>query len=281
MLKSKCGPAAQPLKSERVIDVSAQDVKTKSETQNQPQRLEQGRKLWEVRPVSVELDVNRYAEGSALIRAGHTHVLCTASIENSVPSWMTGKGVGWISAEYSMLPRATHTRSQRDRQKVSGRTQEIQRLIGRALRNCIDLKKLGERTLLIDCDVLQADGGTRTASITGGCVALAGALGRLMAQGKVSKEVWLDSVFALSVGISKGQVLVDLDYSEDSSCEVDMNFVMNGSGKFVEIQGTGEKASFSQAQLLEMIQAAQVGLEQVKAIQKAALDSVFVKNINK
>jgi ribonuclease PH len=234
-------------------------------------RLDQGRSLLDIRPVTIDLGVNRYAEGSALIRAGNTHVLCTASIENSVPAWLVGKGSGWISAEYAMLPRATHTRSPRDRQKISGRTQEIQRLIGRALRNCIDLKKLGERTLLIDCDVLQADGGTRTASITGGCVALAGALGRLIAQGKVPREVWVDSVFALSVGVYQNQVLVDLDYEEDSSCEVDMNFVMNGSGKFVEIQGTGEKSSFSEPQLLEMIRAAQSGLSQVQTVQKAIL----------
>ncbi|MEO5971110.1 MAG: ribonuclease PH, partial [Bdellovibrionia bacterium] len=175
-------------------------------------RTPKGRTAHDIRNLTIEVGVNRYAEGSALICAGHTHVLCTATIENSVPSWMVGKGTGWITAEYSMLPRSTHTRSKRDREKVSGRTQEIQRLIGRALRACIDLSKLGERSIMIDCDVLQADGGTRTASVTGGCVALRIALDKLIKAGKISQDVWVDSVAALSVGMKGDQILVDLDY---------------------------------------------------------------------
>jgi ribonuclease PH len=239
-------------------------------------RTPKGRTAFEIRNLSIDVGVNRYAEGSALIRAGNTHVLCTASIENSVPPWMVGKGTGWISAEYSMLPRATHTRSKRDREKVSGRTQEIQRLIGRALRACIDLSKLGERSIMIDCDVLQADGGTRTASITGGCVALGIALGKLIKSGKISKDVWIDSVAALSVGAKGDQILVDLDYDEDSSCDVDMNFIMTGKGNFVEVQGTGEKRAFSQAELIQMTEAAKNGIEQLKSVQSKVLDQAFL-----
>jgi ribonuclease PH len=230
-------------------------------------RIPKGRTALEIRNLTIEVGVNRYAEGSALIRAGNTHVLCTASIENSVPSWMVGKGTGWITAEYSMLPRSTHTRSKRDREKVSGRTQEIQRLIGRALRACIDLSQLGERSIMIDCDVLQADGGTRTASVTGGCVALRLALEKLISAGNISKDVWVDSVSALSVGMKGDQVLVDLDYAEDSTCDVDMNFIMTGKGNFVEVQGTGEKRAFSQSELVQMTEAAKNGIEQVKLVQ--------------
>lgn len=234
-------------------------------------RIPKGRTALEIRNLTIEVGVNRYAEGSALIRAGHTHVLCTASIENSVPAWMVGKGTGWITAEYSMLPRSTHTRSKRDREKVSGRTQEIQRLIGRALRATIDLSKLGERSIMIDCDVLQADGGTRTASVTGGCVALGIALGKLIKAGKISKDVWVDTVSAISVGMKSEQVLVDLDYEEDSSCDVDMNFIMTGKGDFVEVQGTGEKRAFSQSELVQMTEAAKNGIAQLRAIQLKAL----------
>jgi ribonuclease PH len=231
------------------------------------QRQPIGRKPHEVRPLTLEPHVNRYAEGSVLIRAGNTHVLCTASIEENVPSWLSGKGKGWITAEYSMLPRATHTRTKRDREKVSGRTQEIQRLIGRALRSMVDLKKLGERSIVIDCDVVQADGGTRTAAITGACVALSIALGKLVKEGKINATAWIDTIAAVSVGLKDGQVLVDLDYNEDSTCDVDMNFVITGQGNFVEVQGTGEQKTFSKTELNAMMEAASLALVQIRDIQ--------------
>jgi len=233
-------------------------------------REPQGRGSLEIRPVTIETSVNRYAEGSALIRAGNTHVLCTASIEESVPGWLVGKGQGWITAEYSMLPRATHTRSKRDREKVSGRTQEIQRLIGRALRSIVDLKALGERSIIVDCDVLQADGGTRTASITGGCVAL------LLALQKAGVKAWTGTVAAISVGLKEGSVLADLDYNEDSSCDVDMNFVVTSAGLFVEVQGTAEKKPFSKAQLDSMTDGALNGIAQLKALQHSTLQRAGV-----
>lgn len=220
--------------------------------------------------------MTRYAEGSALIKAGHTHVLCTASVEESVPKWLERKGQGWITAEYSMLPRATHTRSKRDREKVSGRTQEIQRLIGRALRSMVDLKALGERSVMIDCDVLQADGGTRTASITGACVALAVALQDLQKTDRLPGRAWVDTVAAVSVGMKGGQVLVDLDYEEDSSCDVDMNFVVTGRGGFVELQGTAERQTFNGQDLSAMTSGALEALAQIQAAQKAALSKLGV-----
>lgn len=227
------------------------------------------------RPIHIETAVNRYAEGSALIKMGHTHVLCTASIEESVPNWMAGKGTGWITAEYSMLPRSTHTRSKRDREKISGRTHEIQRLIGRALRASVNMNKLGERAIFIDCDVLQADGGTRTASITGGCVALVMALKKLAASGKFElKDVWADTVSAISVGLRNGEVFVDLDYSEDSTCDVDMNFVITGKGNFVEIQGTAEHAAFTQEQMSKMTAAALDATSRLREIQLAAINKL-------
>ncbi len=225
-----------------------------------------GRLSLDTRPITLETNVNRYAEGSVLIKAGNTHVLCTASVEESVPGWLKGKGQGWITAEYSMLPRATHTRSKRDREKVSGRTQEIQRLIGRALRSCVDLKLIGERSIMIDCDVMQADGGTRTASITGGCVALALALKKMGIPG------FIDSVSAISVGMKKGEVLVDLDYDEDSSCDVDMNFVMTGKGQFVEIQGTAEQNPFSKEDMDLMTAGAVSALAKIKKLQMNAIE---------
>lgn len=233
-------------------------------------REPKGRSALSLRPITIETDVSRYAEGSALIKAGNTHVLCTASIEASVPSWLVGKGKGWITAEYSMLPRATHTRSKRDREKVSGRTQEIQRLIGRALRTMVDLKALGERSIVVDCDVLQADGGTRTASITGGCVALARALKKLETRGQIpgQPKIMTGSVAAISVGMKEGQVLVDLDYNEDSSCDVDMNVVMTGSGEIVEIQGTAEHKPFSFAELQKMTEAAKDAIDKIRELQK-------------
>lgn len=240
-------------------------------------REPQGRKSSQIRPVSVETGVNRYAEGSALIKMGHTHVLCTASVEESVPGWLEGKGQGWITAEYSMLPRSTHTRSKRDREKVSGRTQEIQRLIGRALRTMMDLKNLGERSLLVDCDVLQADGGTRTASITGACVAVGIALDRLVKSGKVAPSVWIDTVAAVSVGMKNGEVLVDLDYREDSTCDVDMNFVVTGKGLFVEVQGTAEKQPFSEGDMRAMTAGAQAAIQDLKKVQFEALGRLGIK----
>ncbi len=230
-----------------------------------------GRKPSQFRPLTIEIDVNRYAEGSALIKAGNTHVLCTASIEENVPGWLSGKGKGWITGEYSMLPRATHTRTKREREKTSGRTQEIQRLIGRALRSTIDLQKLGERSILIDCDVLQADGGTRTASITGGCVALGIALSKLIKETKIPPTTWVDTVSAISVGIVNQEVLVDLDYKEDSGCEVDMNFVITGMGGLVEVQGTGEQKTFSKLQLDLMTEAALEAAQQIRSLQLDAL----------
>lgn len=230
-----------------------------------------GRPAHQIRPFSIETGVTRYAEGSALVKAGHTHVLCTASVEETVPGWLKDKGQGWITAEYSMLPRATHTRSKRDREKVSGRTQEIQRLIGRALRAMVDLKALGERSILIDCDVLQADGGTRTASISGACVALAAALGRLGKEGKLPGKAWIDTVAALSVGIKDGQVLVDLDYNEDSTCDVDMNFVVTGKGLFVEMQGTAERQGFTRPDMDRMTEGALAGIAQVRTQQLEVL----------
>jgi ribonuclease PH len=219
------------------------------------------------RPCRIETNVSRYAEGSCTIETGYTKVFCTASIEEAVPGWLKGKGQGWITAEYSMLPRSTHTRSKRDREKVSGRTQEIQRLIGRALRAMVDLSKLGERQILVDCDVLQADGGTRTASISGACIAVGIALAKLVKEGKVDRSVFLDTVQAVSVGMQEGRVFVDLDYEEDSSGDVDMNFVRTGSGLFVEIQGTAERKAFSGQDLTLMMNGARLGLDRLRQMQ--------------
>ncbi len=229
------------------------------------------RSLLDPRTCKVEVNVSRYAEGSCQIETGNTKVFCTASIDENVPSWMKGKGKGWITAEYAMLPRATHTRSKRDREKVSGRTQEIQRLIGRALRAMVDLEKLGERQILVDCDVIQADGGTRTASITGACIAVGIALSKLIAEKKIPREAFIDTVQAISVGLLEGKVFVDLDYDEDSTCEVDMNFVRTGSGLFVEIQGTAEKKPFSEADMKQMMDGAMIGLNSLREVQKNTL----------
>lgn len=234
-------------------------------------REPEGRAVDQIRPVTIETNVNRYAEGSVLIRAGHTHVLCTASVEESVPGWLKGKGQGWVTAEYSMLPRSTHTRSKRDREKISGRTHEIQRLIGRALRMTVDLGLLGERSVLIDCDVIQADGGTRTASITGACVALGIALNKLIVDGKIPAATWIDTVSAISLGIVKDQILTDLDYNEDSGCEADTNFVVTGSGKLVEVQGTAESVPFSAEKLMELTSAALRANRTLREIQIDAL----------
>lgn len=227
-----------------------------------------------MRPISIQTQFNRYAEGSALIQVGFTHVLCCISIVPGVPDWLKGKGKGWLTSEYSMLPRATHTRSQRERTKVSGRTQEIQRLVGRALRSAIDLDALGENTVMIDCDVLQADGGTRTSAITGSFVALAFALAKMKEEGKIKAIPLLNTVSAVSVGIKDNQVLVDLDYEEDSSCDVDSNFVLLGADRFVEIQGTGEKNSFTLSQFQDMANAALIAGQKIRSEQFKSLEVI-------
>jgi ribonuclease PH len=231
------------------------------------------RALDEMRKVSFERGVARYAEGSCLVRFGETHVLCAASLEDKPPPWLRGQGRGWVTAEYAMLPRATSTRTRRESVsgKVSGRTQEIQRLIGRSLRAVVDLPKLGERQITIDCDVLQADGGTRTASITGGYLALRDCLA-WMAQRSILKDIPLkDHVAAVSCGVYQGETVLDLDYAEDSSAETDANFVITGSGGLVEVQGSAEGAPFSEAQLLGMLGLARKGVGELVKLQKAAL----------
>jgi ribonuclease PH len=233
--------------------------------------MRESRPVSEPRPCTITVNVSRYAEGSCIIETGHTKVFCTASIEEEVPKWLKGKKSGWVTAEYSMLPRSTHTRSKRDREKVSGRTQEIQRLIARALRAMVDLEKLGERQIIVDCDVLQADGGTRTASITGACVALGIALKKLIDQKLVPASVIIDTVQAISVGLRDNEAFVDLDYDEDSACDVDMNFVRTGSGLFVEVQGTAEKKPFSEADLKKMMDGAKLGLDRLKVKQEEVL----------
>jgi ribonuclease PH len=214
-----------------------------------------------------------YAEGSCLVQVGNTHVICTASVEEGVPRWLRGQGTGWVTAEYSMLPRATTERVGRDVNKgrVSGRTQEIQRLIGRSLRAVTDMRALGEWTVLVDCDVVRADGGTRTASITGGYVALALAFEWLRAQGGLEREALLDSVAAVSVGMVGGTPCLDLDYSEDSTAEVDMNVVMTGAGKLVEVQGTAERGVFDRAELDRLLDLATAGIEELTGWQRKVL----------
>ena len=232
-----------------------------------------GRRPDELRHVVITRGFTKHAEGSVLVEFGDTRVLCTASVEERVPGHRKGSGGGWLTAEYGMLPRATHTRGDREaaKGKQSGRTQEIQRLIGRALRAVVDLDAIGERTLHIDCDVLQADGGTRTAAITGGFVAAHDALGWLRRQGLLLGWPVRDFVAAISVGAYEGQALLDLDYAEDSRCDTDMNVVMTGAGKFVEVQGTAEGAPFDAAQLGAMLELAGHGIAQLIAAQKAAL----------
>ena len=227
----------------------------------------------EMRAVSFERGVARYAEGSCLVRFGDTHVLCAASLEDKPPPWLRGQGRGWVTAEYAMLPRATLTRSKRESSagKVSGRSQEIQRLIGRSLRAVVDLPRLGERQITIDCDVLQADGGTRTASITGAWVALHDCL-RWMAQRSILRETPLkDHVAAISCGIVGGEAVIDLDYAEDSNAHTDANFVMTGLGGLVEVQGSAEGAPFSEEELIRMLGLARGGIRTLVAMQKAAV----------
>lgn len=234
-----------------------------------------GRRPDQLRPVSFRNHIAPHASGSTLIEWGHTRVICGVTIEDTVPRWMKEQNVsgGWITAEYSMLPYSTLQRKPRDisRGRLDGRSQEIQRLIGRAMRAAVDLEQLGPRTVWVDCDVLQADGGTRTASITGAFVALALAVRKLLAEGKLAADPLLCPVAAVSVGIVAGQVLLDLCYEEDAAAEVDLNLVMTGKGEFIEVQGTGEQASFTEAQLAAMLRAGQAGIRELLAAQQAAL----------
>ncbi|MET0337737.1 MAG: ribonuclease PH [Caulobacter sp.] len=225
-----------------------------------------------LRPVTLETKVNRYAEGSCLIGFGHTKVLVTATVEESLPGWLRGKGQGWVTAEYGMLPRATHSRGRREAAagKQSGRTQEIQRLIGRSLRAVVDLKALGERQITLDCEVIQADGGTRTAAITGAWVALRLATGYLLEEGVLKADPILDQVAAVSCGVFNGVPVLDLDYEEDSNAEADSNFVLTGGGDIVEIQATGEKRGFSRAEFEALYGLAEKGISELFVMQRAA-----------
>jgi len=227
----------------------------------------------EMRAVSLERNVARYAEGSCLVKFGNTHVLCTASLEDKPPMWLRGQGRGWVTAEYAMLPRATHTRTRRESSsgKPSGRTQEIQRLIGRSLRAVTDLKLLGERQITVDCDVIQADGGTRTASITGAWVALHDCLKWMRGRSIIKDMPLKDRVAAVSCGIYKGATVLDLDYDEDSAAETDANFVMTGKGGIVEVQMTAENETFDEAQLAAMLGLAKAGIGKLAELQKAAV----------
>ena len=227
----------------------------------------------QLRQVRITRSFTRHAEGSVLIEIGDTRVLCTASVEESVPHFLRGTGQGWVTAEYGMLPRSTHTRTQREaaKGKQSGRTQEIQRLIGRALRAVTDLKALGELQITLDCDVLQADGGTRCAAITGAWLALNDACSQLVGKGRVAANPIADHVAAISVGVYRGSAVLDLDYAEDASCDTDMNVVMTGSGGIVEIQGTAEGEPFTRSQMNELLDLADAGIGQLIARQKAAL----------
>ena len=232
-----------------------------------------GRPADTLRAVTLSRDYTRHAEGSVLVSFGHTKVLCTASVEEKVPPFKRGGGEGWLTAEYGMLPRATHTRNDREaaKGKQSGRTQEIQRLIGRSLRSVFDLKALGERTISLDCDVLQADGGTRTAAITGAFVAAHDAVTWLLAQGRIKQSPIRDFVAAVSVGVVQGVPLLDLEYTEDSACDTDMNVVMTASGGFVEVQGTAEGTPFTRAEMDRLLALADKGIRELVAMQRDAL----------
>jgi ribonuclease PH len=225
-----------------------------------------------MRQVSIQRQFTRYAEGSVLISMGETQVLCTASVLEKVPPFLKGKGQGWVTAEYGMLPRSTHTRSDREaaKGKQSGRTQEIQRLIGRSLRAVMDMSLLGERTIQIDCDVLQADGGTRCASITGAWIAVADAVDGLLAQGLLTQNPLKDSVAAISVGMVDGRAVLDLDYPEDSGCDADMNVVMTGAGRYVEVQGTAEGHTFDRTELNALLQLAEKGISELARLQASS-----------
>ncbi len=231
------------------------------------------RTLDQLRNTKITPNISPYAEGSALIEVGGTKVICTASVEDRVPMFMRNKGLGWVTAEYAMLPRATNTRTQRETQRgPSGRTQEIQRLIGRSLRAVVDTKLLGERQIYLDCDVIQADGGTRCASITGAYVALALACRKLIKQGTIKTSPILSEVAAVSVGIIEGTPILDLAYTEDSNADVDMNIVCTGAGKFIEIQGTAEREPFTREQMDEMLALAEIGVNKLFEIQRSALN---------
>jgi ribonuclease PH len=231
-----------------------------------------GRNLDQMRPISIETDVTRYAEGSCLIKCGNTHVICTASLEERVPPFLRNTGLGWVTAEYGMLPRATHTRMRRESAtgKQSGRTQEIQRLIGRSLRAGIDRVALGERQITVDCDVIQADGGTRCAAITGGWVALRMAVNKLIKAGDVISDPIVDHVAAVSCGVFAGQAVLDLDYDEDSEAGTDGNFVMTGGGQMIELQASAEGATFSKEQFTQLMALADKGVAELVAAQKTA-----------
>ncbi len=232
-----------------------------------------GRSNNQLRDIKIERHIAPQAEGSCLIGFGNTRVLCTASVQTTLPPWRRGQGLGWVTAEYGMLPRATDTRTRREATagKQTGRTQEIQRLIGRSLRAVVDMEALGENQIILDCDVLQADGGTRTAAITGAYVALADAIGWMTKRDLVRDNPLSDHIAAVSCGIFRGQAVLDLDYPEDSEAETDANFVMTGAGNFVEIQGTAEQEPFSRGQLLELMDLAQKGIGELVAIQRQAL----------
>lgn len=231
-----------------------------------------GRGPADLRPTRIDLHAAAYAEGSCLISTGNTRVLCTASVQDSVPEWRLASGKGWVTAEYGMLPRSTHTRSNRERTGTKGRTQEIQRLIGRSLRAVTDLEVLGPRTVILDCDVLQADGGTRTASITGASVALALALRRLVQEGVIPRDPMREMVAAVSAGVFGGEAILDLDYREDSRAQVDMNLVATESGKLVEVQGTAEGDPFSREELLEILDLGMEGIRALIMTQRSALE---------
>jgi ribonuclease PH len=246
-----------------------------SETPSQASPRVDGRLPGQLRPLRFQNDIAPYATGSTLVESGNTRVICGVTVEETVPRWMKEQNVpgGWITAEYSMLPYSTLQRKARDiaKGKIDGRSQEIQRLIGRAMRAAIDLEKLGPRTIWVDCDVLQADGGTRTAAITGGFVALSLAVRKLAAEGKLKESPLLHAVAAVSVGIVNGQPLLDLCYVEDAAAAVDFNLVMDSAGQFIELQGTGEEATFSEAQLAELLSLGKAGIRELLAAQQAAL----------
>lgn len=227
----------------------------------------------ELRPIKLTRDYTRYAEGSVLVEYGHTKVLCNATVTPGIPRWLRDSGQGWITAEYGMIPRATHDRTNREssRGKQTGRTLEIQRLIGRSLRACVDMTLLGDNTITIDCDVLQADGGTRTASITGGCVALHDAIAKLAKKNKKAKEAFYQFVASVSVGVYKNETILDLDYDEDSNAQVDMNLIMTEHDEYIEIQGTGEERSFTDNEFRSMMTFGRKGIKQIITIQKEAL----------
>lgn len=232
-----------------------------------------GRSADQMRNISMELGFSKYAEGSCFIKFGDTHVLCTATLEDKAPSFLRGSGKGWVTGEYGMLPRSTHGRMGREaaRGKQSGRTQEIQRLVGRSLRAAVDLEAIGECQIRIDCDVIQADGGTRTASISGGYVALYQCFQKMLADGKFKKIPIKHEIAAISCGVYKGQPVLDLDYDEDSNAETDANFVMTGAGKIIEVQGTAEEEPFSEEELLRMMRLARMGIEKITKLQRKTL----------